>query len=178
MPRRLSRSRPRLAAVLKWAGAGLCVLAFAGWVWSRGYGGGVSHYKDGVSRGVGLQWGCFLLVRARAPLEHPNGLTWGYGESVPRWHWLPRWDSYPGSASLAQLTPPGQPSNSVAEIPLYIPFALIALPTCWLFYRDRRTVRWTRAGLCAGCGYDIAGLVAGRAGGIAVCPECGKQAPA
>ena len=51
------------------------------------------------------------------------------------------------------------------------PILPLAILTAWLFYRDRRNVRWAETGRCVGCGYDLSGLPAG-----AGCPECGKGA--
>ena len=48
--------------------------------------------------------------------------------------------------------------------PIWIILIIIALPTAYLFYRDRRYPR----GHCQGCGYDLTGNVSG------VCPECGR----
>ena len=49
-------------------------------------------------------------------------------------------------------------------LPLWIPFVLVAVPTAFLFYRDRRRAGPSR---CRACGYDLTGNVSGR------CPECG-----
>ena len=53
-------------------------------------------------------------------------------------------------------------------IPMWMPWLLVAVPTMWLWWRDRRRFA---PGLCQRCGYDLAGLPAG-----AACPECGRGA--
>jgi len=45
----------------------------------------------------------------------------------------------------------------------------IALPTAWLWHRDRRRIP---PGHCPGCGYNLTGNTSG------VCSECGKPTPA
>jgi hypothetical protein len=45
-----------------------------------------------------------------------------------------------------------------------VPFLGVALPTAYLFWRDRRYPR----GHCQTCGYDLTGNTSG------VCPECGE----
>ena len=52
----------------------------------------------------------------------------------------------------------------VVCIPLWIPFALVSIPTAFLWWRDYRV----RPELCY-CGYDLTGNVSGQ------CPECGKE---
>jgi len=47
---------------------------------------------------------------------------------------------------------------------LWIPFLLVAIPTAYLWYRDRRRLP---SGHCRKCGYNLTGNVSG------VCPECG-----
>ncbi len=54
-----------------------------------------------------------------------------------------------------------------AWVPLWIPFLIIAIPTVYLIYRDRRRFR---PGHCEECGYNLTGNVSG------TCPECGERA--
>ncbi len=49
-------------------------------------------------------------------------------------------------------------------VPYWIVFSAIAIPTAFLWYRDRRPPK----GHCQACGYDLTGNESG------VCPECGE----
>jgi hypothetical protein len=51
------------------------------------------------------------------------------------------------------------------RLPLFFLLVLAALPTAWLWYRDRRPPKWH----CESCGYNLTGNVSG------VCPECGNR---
>jgi len=52
------------------------------------------------------------------------------------------------------------------NIPLWLPFLLVLIPTAYLWYREWRTIP---LGHCQKCGYDLTGNESGR------CPECGPQ---
>jgi len=54
------------------------------------------------------------------------------------------------------------------HISLWLPLVAIAIPTAFLFYRDRRCIP---PGHCRKCGYDLTGNVSG------ICPECGTVVP-
>ena len=54
-------------------------------------------------------------------------------------------------------------------LPLWLPLLLIAAPTGWLWYTDRRAKPWQ----CATCRYDLRGLNVRSESGPTVCPECG-----
>lgn len=51
-------------------------------------------------------------------------------------------------------------------IPLWFVFAMVALPTVYLLYRDFRAIR---PGHCRQCGYNLTGNSSG------ICPECGAK---
>ena len=49
-------------------------------------------------------------------------------------------------------------------VPLWLPFIACAIPTAWLWMRDRHR----HPGHCENCGYDLTGNLSGR------CPKCGE----
>src|SRR5206468_310739 len=87
----------------------------------------------------------------RASHEPPPGWNPRVELRTVPWHW----GVYGGSPF---------PDIHQVEFPLYIPFAVLALPSACLIYRDRRRVRWAGAGRCVRCGYDLSGLPPG------ICP--------
>jgi hypothetical protein len=50
-------------------------------------------------------------------------------------------------------------------VPIWIPLLVVALPTAFVWWRDRRRIP---PGHCQICGYNLTGNVSGR------CPECGS----
>ena len=62
-------------------------------------------------------------------------------------------------------------STSGFDVPFWLLLLLTAIPTAWLWHRDRRLLTClTGHLLCRGCGYDLTGNTSG------VCPECGEKA--
>ena len=100
-------------------------------------------------------WRTQALARPQTPELSQMLITVGgpLDRSQP-WHW---WD-------WGCLRDPGR-GRMWITFPLYLPFLLIALPTGFLFYRDRKV----RPGLCAICRYDLRGLPET----TMRCPECG-----
>ncbi|MGH7133343.1 MAG: hypothetical protein ACREJO_15525 [Phycisphaerales bacterium] len=76
---------------------------------------------------------------------------------LSRFRWDFTWDreNYPGV------------TYTKIFVPLWAPALVIAVPTAWLWWRDRASRRRMLAGQCVKCGYDLAGL------GGKPCPECG-----
>ena len=162
------RRLPRLRAVMKWSGLTLCVLLFALWLASG--------------------WWGFLVVRWARPFTASHTLIdlyIEYGElaclmevppSLPdrtnEWHagvldltTSPLYDHWRWGVSLQDFS--FTDGYVQFALPLWLPFLLIALPTGFLFYRDRKA----KPGLCAVCHYDLRGLPETTMN----CPECGTS---
>jgi len=58
------------------------------------------------------------------------------------------------------------PSAYFVRFPIWILVLVTAIPTAWLWHRDRRRIR---PGCCLRCGYDLTGNTSG------VCSECGEK---
>jgi hypothetical protein len=84
---------------------------------------------------------------------------------VPRYRtlrWRPAWvhngTTFAGSGTYDQLQ---------IQLPLWMPFLLLVMPTVILFWLDRAR---PPSHCCQGCGYDLTANVSG------TCPECGQTA--
>ena len=84
----------------------------------------------------------------------------GFGLILPRSH--ARFPIDPQASSAFH--------SSIAYVPLWLLLLLTAIPTAWLWHRDRRLFSSPPDHLsCRGCGYDLTGNLSG------VCPECGEK---
>ena len=144
-------SRTRTRRIAKWMGLGLWFLLVAIW--------GVSLFRSvkyTSSRGqfVGFSVSTFGFGRRAEfnPLTEPS---WSVGIVSPG---IGSWMPYTLAARRAWMV----------SIPIWIPLLAIAIPTAWLWRRDRRHP----PGHCGNCGYDLTGNVAG------VCSECGVKVEA
>ena len=155
---------------MKWIAVGALVLLATCWL-AGGWLSVLLEYTAG-SQSWTVQLGGGIVATCHAefgtvPPPSPDG--WHYewrskGSQAIGWKLIPAYKDFSIPQARVQIR--------VLEVPLYIPFALLALPTAFLFYRDyrdRRSVRWAREGRCVGCGYDLSG-VSGK------CPECGREA--
>ena len=140
----MSRSRTRRIA--KWTGVVVCGLIAVTWILTLFW--GVGYVGDTKTIGVVKGW-AGLLVQPPNPGVHVGWVGHPGSDADVRW-WPSLWSSRP--TSQWQLA-----------IPLWIPLLAIAIPTAWLWRRDRRHP----PAHCPRCGYDLTGNVTG------VCSECG-----
>jgi len=113
---------------------------------------------------LGLSEGCvgFGKVSVTVPASMKQGLLVAHSQP----------DFWTFCRSQIRHAPPNplpfaSPGGNVIVVPLWIPVLLFAVPTAFLFWRDRRIP----SGHCRQCGYDLTGNVAG------VCSECGAAVP-
>ncbi len=143
---RLSRVR----RIAKWTGVVVCVVFAAEWAVNSGY--AVHYARGGFAMFVGGgQTRIYYTTTDKH--KYAPGFAFREGLTNTRRLLLPEFHQYPAD------------SVTFVDCPLWLPSLLVALPTAYLFYRDRRPPR----GHCQGCGYDLKGNVSG------VCPECGKE---
>ena len=105
------------------------------------------------------------------------GRDWIVGGGQIQMLWTPRSrTSYGPGWAVGRLANPGiewwpeiwtdfLPATLVA-IPLWIPLVAVAIPTGFLWRRERKR---PRPGHCRSCRYNLTGNVSG------VCPECGRK---
>jgi hypothetical protein len=148
----------RARRIARWTGLTLALLIAAAWTvsawWAWEY---TRTYQTGHSS-FSLSRGCLY----RGVLLKPPG------RQLPAIE--PGWHTFPDSGRIVWLprVSNSPPALSVVGVPLWIPFVLLAIPTAWLFWIDRRA---SGAGHCR-CGYDLAGLPPAP---HAACPECGRE---
>ena len=145
----------RLRRVLKWSGTVASLLvaaAFGASIW-RNIWWISADWQHEVELRYGAVWYCspstWSAASHRPGEPGPGWTVWKY---AGRWrvHWL----------DLGGHRP--------IILPLWIPFVVLALPTAFLWWRDRRR---TPPGHCQTCGYNLTGNVSG------ICPECGTPVP-
>ena len=140
MRRRLSR-RWRM---LKWAGLLICVLLTLTIVLTRWW---------SIAWSRGNYWGFFQW----------GAVAVGYHKSVDDFWWDVRRNIQTGPLFWWFDYQPGRASCFIT--PLWLPLAVIGVPTILAWRRDRRIP----PGHCQRCGYDLTGNVSGR------CSECGAE---
>ena len=170
----------RILRILKWAGVGICIVMTCAWSASNRWviglpRDGVSFTIDGGSLQIygGADW-------ARNAVRPPQYVLPGSSGSVQRFPLRRYWTSSGRRSSKLHLSGPWtNPWHTVAgkdpylnsytwslNIPLYLVLLSAALPTAFLWYRDRRRIP---PGHCQRCGYNLTGNVSG------VCSECGTK---
>jgi len=147
------RHPSRFRRVAKWVGLGLCVAILCLWAVSSWF---IISYQAGSGFPNGLLHGRVIFG---LPIRGGGSFRMTPRSDFPllvsTW-----WDriglDWPVSMGRAW------------EIPLWMPFAAVAIPTAVLWRRDRRP---PRKGHCPHCGYNLKGNESG------VCPECSTPVP-
>ena len=155
--------RFRIRRILKWAGAAICFLILLDcwctwdtcltWV-SPGRFHRVEFYSGAIRW---LHWHDHAPPGKRArEIYFPPGF---------------RTDYIHDGRSLVLVLPYQETvsTNTRTLIPLWLPLVIVATPTAFLFWRDRRRIP---PGHCQACGYNLTGNTNG------ICPECGKPCEA
>ncbi len=153
--------RRLIRRVIKWVGLVFCVLIVVAWAvslrWCVAY--------AGIDRGASVEYGFAVVIYPfTKPIVPTRWQVWG---ATPR----ARKDGNWGLTTEGVFRVPalglgqGPGKNVFILLPLWIPLIVLAIPTAFLFYRDRRRIP---PGHCQKCGYNLTGNVSG------VCPECGK----
>jgi hypothetical protein len=139
------RRPSRLRRALKWGGLVVCVVLVAAFITSL-------RWEIAVGapyRSLTLWIGCVYITdlcqfgNERYVADHGR-FAWREAARGPAW--------IPWSFSLFGIP--------TVVVPLWIPLVITAIPTAFLWYRDRRPPK----GPCQGCGYNLRGKVSG------VCP--------
>jgi hypothetical protein len=138
-----------------WTGLAVCVLLLivdvASVWWDASW---TSQPQD---RNVSVHHGQIELWTGGGVLRFPaNPGWWVFCLRTPSIRWWPTIQTVPN--------PPVGPVISVG-IPLWIPLVVVAIPTGFLWRRNRRPP----PGHCPRCRYNLTGNVSG------VCPECGRK---
>ena len=136
----IRRSRSRRIA--KWTGVVVCVVLAGVWVASLR---SVIGYQFGSKMVCVLQGDFRIYFGSASPTFRNLGFYYSFDQNA--------WSSV-----LPSFGP-------FIIIPVWFSLIATALPTAYLFYRDRRPPR----GHCQKCGYNLQGNVSG------TCPECGNE---
>ncbi len=146
--------RPRLRRIAKCTGLVACVLIVVAWGVSLKW--GVRYTSD--DRGTAVACGVISILHS--PGGPPRPTEWSFlhmGRSDRDWgHWGFKW---PRTWQHPMI------DHRERYIPLWLPLVVLAIPTAFLWHRDRRRIP---PGHCRQCGYDLTGNESGK------CPECGE----
>ncbi len=169
--------RRKFRDLLCWGGLAVTVLLAVAWVvsvyrgvrwvgstWTAGVGeGAVWAYGDGVAHNIDVVlFGYGYELWVGQPGERK------YGLSLPRITIDPPRRTWADGRHHVFVHDVRAYSWSVA-VPFWLPFAVCAGPTAYLWWRRGRRIP---PGHCRNCGYNLTGNVSGR------CSECGTPVPA
>lgn len=149
------RRRLRVRRVMKWGG--LLLVVGSGIVWLVSIAFSFTWYN--YSEKTYMASPCLYLSAGRVsicPEVMSRGMSWFKCSRNTEWYCSLgfAWECFNSS--------PWYRPDWI-DIPLLAPFLLVALPTAFLWWRDRRYP----AGSCQHCGYDLTRNTSG------TCPECG-----
>ncbi len=186
LPAVQSPAMSRRRRVLKRAGVVLCVVILGAWAVSTRLGARYIRSTDSGSWSVGINDGTIGFSSDESFMySQPNTGVWlrpnrgdTYGFRMPRLSKSTRPDTLARRCggfgeirqreSVASRGSSRTPASMVAvrscSVPLWLPFLIVALPTAFMFYRDRKRIP---PGHCKTCGYNLTGAEHER------CPECG-----
>lgn len=173
------RVRTRRLRIMKWIGTLACVGLGAEWALSIAsqheiinWPNVVADIRDGlveicVGRDASRRASVVRRYRklvAAPPEPRSLGFRWPtYSSQQLPAHFDWKETYTPETGTLNVPIPAATEFLRIVRVPFWIPLIVIAVPTAYLWWRDRRFPR----GRCQRCGYDLTGNVSGR------CPECG-----
>lgn len=161
MPRRTSK----LPSILRWAGTTAAALIAIAWIASARWAIGGSNLIGETSARIGA--GRLRAARMVYSPGHPrpphHRSTVQFRQNTEPWSW---WFTH--EQIVTSISSDGPVSMSMLEvlsIPMWVPLALVALPTALAW---RRHLRRIPPDHCPRCRYNLAGLPPN-----SPCPECG-----
>ena len=133
--------------VVKWAGLVLSLLLICAWAISI-------RYDLTYNNVVAVQSG--------------DGAIYYASVEFPKLHDDVSWSLHNDRRRHISMPLPSLHLGSLTDVlvPYWVLILLTALPTAFIWWRDRRRIP---PHCCQGCGYDLTGNVSG------VCPECGNK---
>jgi hypothetical protein len=151
----------RKLRICKWVGTVGCVLIAVAFV-ASGW-GSLSYTWASEEHAIGLLLSEHGLLTCHVSQSVFGGGSTGWSLSpAPD----PRWRGYQRSWARLPSTIFSAPHDLyILDLPLWLPFLVLLIPTPLLWWRDWRK---PPPGFCTCCGYDLTGNVTG------ACPECGE----
>src|SRR6185369_15931280 len=156
----------RARRILMWTGAGLFIAILACWATSLLYVIVVFPTSNLAAsmdhRGISV-----LIAKLHPglvnPVMDPSRIERNRFNEYPR-----SWFEWPRIRDHFDFHHRSWDSARDLFMPFWLLLLLTAIPTAWLWHRDRRRIR---PGCCLRCGYDLTGNTSG------VCSECGLAKP-
>ena len=150
------KPHPRIRKTIKWGGAAVTVLLVVVWI---GSGFGRFGYIDSA------RW--FIVTRGAVSLfSFENRPLWpGDGKFI--------FEYDPVKLSSWWFSTDKFGYALIVTIPLWPFLSAFSLSSAFAWRLDTLARRRAKLNLCAKCGYDRTGLIGGKDGGGAKCPECG-----